>query len=564
MNRLICVGVLSAMMASVFCESAIATPPDTRADAEGIAGKLKFFATGEFLDDRHDFHFHKLPPDVIKEYVELLGPLSDKQYPVEAWVALLKHPNARVRTLALAALFVREDPKLLPHLAALLKDKAPTFSQPPLIYDAFVVPKFDPKALKEQTVGEVAGQMIGFYLWLVGIDLQERNPTPAEFKSYWDARKDRSHCASWYGVQLARASQRTWPVARERTERIRAVRAKIDKLPAVERAWVLLWLLEQPGCDILVSDEELVAAAKQLGPDRLLGLLRREADTDDPDWRHPQKQGTWLYMLATRFVLKNAGKLLRPEDAQTLLNYEFQELQSVSKGNISPNLTAFWAIGAAQLQPAKAKTILHDAFGRYQASYQKRDRTQLGLALWRTGGLAESKFLLDWFYREVPGLGESGEIGGRPAFLHAVPGLRPPDDRKLVAAIVRDKRFDSLDWESLERLIEVLNGWTKEPVVDREGLRKAWHPFGISHFTPAWRQKAENEYPQETQELLKTLQIWRSAVRESLPRWEQPPAGTFSPTPTPPGAWRSMRPWRVKLHNRIRVMARNRNLGPYL
>lgn len=517
MNRLI---LTVCLLASLFSGIAVDKPSSTREEAERIAGKLKFLATHEFLYDRRDLR--QLPENVVKEYQGLLRPLFDGQYTVEHWVALLKHKDARVRTLALAALFAREDPKLLPHLASLMDDKALTFPNVPQQFGfGFLEPKFEPKMLKEQTVGEMAGSMVGFYLWRVGFDLHERNPTTAEFASYWEARKDRAHCAGCFAVQLARATEGCSPPSEDRTDRIRSIRKKIDRLPRRDRAWALLWLLEEPGHAIMVTKDELVTAAKELGPDRLLGLLRRQADTDDPDWRYPQKQGTWRYRVATQFVLENAGQLLRPKDAQTLLAYEKSERESVSKGNISPNLTAFWAIGAAQLQPDKGKKILYEAFDGYQARYQKQDRAQLVMALWRTGGLAETKFIVDWFYKEEPELGAIGF--GRVSFLRALPDLRPPENRKLLAAIVRDTRFDSLDWQSLSQLIEVLNGWTKDPIVSHDALRDARHPFGIGHFTGQWLGKAEREYPKETANLLKTLQSWRLAVRETLPRWEQPP-----------------------------------------
>jgi hypothetical protein len=473
-------------------------PQDTKADVEKIADKLKFFVTPDFLFDRHESHFYLLsyPPDMVKEYHDLIRPLADSKTPVDAWIGLLKHPDARVRTLALAALFAREDPKLLPHLASLLEDKAATFAKPPWPSSGgmmLVNPKFDPKTLEAQTVGDVAGAMVGFYLWRVGVDLHNRKPTLAEFKSYWDARKDRSHCASWYAVKFARATQGTSPVAKDRAERIQALRKMIDTLAPRERAWVFLWLMEDDGSRVLIPRDELVVLTKELGPDRLLGLLRREADTDDPDWAHPQKRGTWRLMVAFQFVLGNADKLLRPKDAQSLLDLEWQERQSVKKGNVSPILTAYWAIGAAQLAPDAAPRVLIEAFDRYEARYQKQDRALLALALWRTEGLKQHTFLMDWFFKEVPNPNEFGF--GRVAFLASIPDVRTADNRKLIAAIVRDKRFESVDRQTLDRMVRIVNGWTGKPVFDPEMLR------GTSP----------------------SLEPCRAALRDSVPQWEKEP-----------------------------------------
>jgi hypothetical protein len=492
-------------------------PPDTKLESERVAAKLKFFDTGVFLFDRDDLRFTNLPKEMEEEYFRLIRLLSDDTHAVEIWTKLLRHADPRVRTLALAALFAREDPKLLPQIASLLEDKSLTFSSPE--HFAGLGPLDGKFQLQKQTVGDVAGRMVGFYLSSVGIDLHLRSPEPHEFKRYWEARKDRVHCASWFGVKLARATQGTSPPPKQRRERVKAIRKEIDKIPERDRAWVMLWLMASDGSHELISREELVVLVNELGPDRLLGLLRREADSNDPDWVHPQKKGTWRNTVAVEFVLANSHRLLRPKDAKTLLAYEARERDSVKMGNATPILTAQWAIGAAQLDPEAAAKLLREAFGRHQARYQKQDRAQLALALWRTAGLKEQAFLIDWFYKEEPGLGEIGF--GRVAFMRSIAGVRSPDNRKLLAAIVRDKQFDSLEWQTLESLIQVVNSWVEQPIVDPQDLRKASHPLGMGHFVPASYGKAKMKYPKQTEDLLKVLESWRSATRASVSMWEK-------------------------------------------
>jgi len=51
-------------------------------------------------------------------------------YPTGLLIELLQHYDAKVRTLALACLFDKEDPALLPHLVFMAEDDAETFLIP--------------------------------------------------------------------------------------------------------------------------------------------------------------------------------------------------------------------------------------------------------------------------------------------------------------------------------------------------------------------------------------------------------------------------------------------------
>ena len=137
---------------------------------------------------------------------------------------------------------------------------------------------------------------------------------------------------------------------------------------------------------------------------------------------------------------------------------------------------------------------------------KQSERTSLATVLWEIAGTAESKFLLDWFYSERQ----------RTHFLGAVADHRPQENRRFLAELVRDPRFDQLDWCTLMELVMVLNRWTKQPIVTETNLRNLSHPAGISHF----RGKVDGDrHPEETTHVLKTLAHWRQKVRDSVPEW---------------------------------------------
>ena len=92
-------------------------------------------------------------------------------------------------------------------------------------------------------------------------------------------------------------------------------------------------------------------------------------------------------------------------------------------------------------------------------------------------------------------------------------------DRSLLARIVRDARFEQVDWGTLEALVRGLNRNLLHPVVSSKELDGTRHPIGKMHF-PGMMERAREEYPAETAQLLTTLASWRERVRKRLGDWE--------------------------------------------
>lgn len=501
-----------------------AAPPSdavVRNDFERLAANFKFFSTGDFLYDRLDLrHF---PDDEAQQYQKLIGELlTTSNDPVEAQVKLLKHDDPKVRTLALAALFAREDPRLLPQLVSLVDDKAVTFSDPKRIARIASKKEEAPEMppMGKQTVGDVANRFVNFYLepanYFYGVNPTQGN---AGFDAYWAAHKDRESCASWFAVQLARAGQGSVPTPKDRFGKIRAVRHRIDKLPPADRAWTLLLLNGESGSGALVSEEELVAACQEQGPERLLLMLERKIPSDDPDVQ-PRKGNNWPYRRMTLFVLQHAKELLRPQDAEALLACELWERDYVKHEITDPTLTAWWVIAAAELKndKDKAQDLLTQAFGRFQAEHEDDERAQLAIALWRLVGPEATKFLVKWFYDEGPP--PTHFPHQRARFLNGVAKYRNPENRELFVALVKHKGYETLDWQSLKTLIPIVNAWSDKPVIDRRQVEAARHPYGEAGFDQAI-DKAAKEYPQETEALLRTLSQWRTALRAAILQWDK-------------------------------------------
>lgn len=90
-------------------------PVVTREVFERVASELEFFDLNPFLYNRDGLNFHPEDPGIRTRYFTLLKKVLEDSWTVPDILLLCSHPNPRVRTLAIAALFHRNDPHLLPY-----------------------------------------------------------------------------------------------------------------------------------------------------------------------------------------------------------------------------------------------------------------------------------------------------------------------------------------------------------------------------------------------------------------------------------------------------------------
>lgn len=473
----------------------------TQTAFEHMAARLPYLALSCVLYDRDEHLFVAANDRDRVEHFAILTEATDRAHPRESLVRLLKHSDPKVRTLAAVALFDREDPFVLPAFAELSDDRAPTFDGHPDISREWLRYTGIGPPARSQTVGDVAAGMVRFYLDSGYADGEAHDPVAGRFQEYWEDRKHRSFCTSWFCVQLARAVGRGSSVEADVASSVRGLRERIDALPPDDRAWVLLRLHGEMGGDVLVSENDLIEACKELGPGKLLLMLEGRIPSDDPDLR-PRMPGSWPYQGMVLFVLNHAEALLRPEDGAALLACE--------AGNRAPD----WALAASDLDPGNASSILHAAFDRFQGEFDADEQSRICAALWRHGGAAELEFVVDWFYAPKPE--RATLLLGEASFVRLIgPGA---DARTPVARIVMDDRFEAVKWSALEELVRWVNGWVLRPVVAPDEIEGIRYPMTAQQFEST-QAKAEEQYPNETAELRRTLQDWRDRLRASVPDW---------------------------------------------
>jgi hypothetical protein len=471
---------------------------------ERIVRELAIFGPSQFLYGfRQDLQGTDAAP--AREFFEIV---ERRDRTANDFRQLLPHPDPKVRTLALIALYLLDDPTVLPDIFRFVRDDAETFRA--LVPVAAMARIGGANPTEKQTVGAIATRILQVYLESGGYLYGPSGGREPGFEAYWKTHAQRSSSAGWWTVRLARASHATSPTPRDRIDPIRQLRARIDALPEPDRTFVLLWLNGDAGSDVLVSTDELIALSKQLGSDTLLKILERRILSDDPDLQ-PRPSNNYAYARMCLFILQNATSVLRPTDASVLLARERWERDHEAHNVSDPLITPWWAIAAAALNDRETVSILRRAHERFDGQYDGEHRLELAHALCELTGNEQIPAVVDWFYQELthPPL----STFALPSALTRLLAIDHGRDRFL-RTLIEDSRFDSLSWKSLEVLARAMNATVGRPLISEEEMaRVSWPDFDLFvQDIPARRRL----YPEQTAVLVEILTRWRRILREAV------------------------------------------------
>ena len=438
---------------------------------EAASTRYVYFATEDIISNRPTIQGWSR--ELMAEQAKLMKDLQEWSAQPDTLQTLIGHPDPKVRTLVLGALYVSEDPHQLPAIASLVGDQATAFKHIPFSLNSFGMRGNVGKTTGDpQTVGEVAQSMVAEYL---GSTFKY---TQTGFAEYWNARKDRQTCASWFLVRLQRATRNQSPLQPKYLSDIQRVIDDLNALPVGERAWTQVYLRCRCFGDIekRLTDAACIAALKEVGPDQIVKLLKRERFSADPDlwFDNMGSAGDTLHSWMSHFILRRACMLLRVEDVPILLSCEDAQRKTPLLGT-----TPYWAAAAAELtndtDPAAARQIIDEAFERFPISGILGGQQQAVLIgmLWRLHGIKNQQKIVDWFYQAqalVTQRRSDQSNHGPQDFLNRVMIDKRPDTNELMAALVNDSRLDQADWPTLKALIEIASDGLPMPLVDRNEI----------------------------------------------------------------------------------------------
>jgi hypothetical protein len=437
-------------------------PPqmDLRDALERTAGKLKYFPTDSFVYDRIEDRY--IPKEWLAGWREAYGLIASGKGTPRERIALLRHTDPKVRTLALAMLYHEEDPKNLRHIASLLKDQAETLPNASIRAARTInsKPGLYPEEVEAQTVGQVAERMLRFALEPAGYQV-------GDLDKYIESRKDRAW-ASWYSFRFLRAYQGVHPFQKECAASMKALRKDIDRLPQPDRDWIVLYLAGQyrhvddsGALAALISPAELEETGRRLGRERLMDLIGGKKINDDPDLAVDNRRSRGPMAIV---VMRHATKWLSPRDAPALLAAE-------KNGPTSP----WYAIAAAELQPENAEQWLREAMRRFgEAAWDRAwDRGELAAALWRIKGDGQLDYVVDWMYKEE-GNRRLGQGTAIDIFADATAKMPAAPTKKLLQRIVADARYGEIPLPVLRQAILMANRHSKAEVVPWRDLYGGW------------------------------------------------------------------------------------------
>jgi hypothetical protein len=446
---------------------------------ETAAKTYSRFATHDILSNRPTDG--EWPKQLMVEQAKLLADLLKWSKHPQPLRALIGHRDAKVRTLVLGALFVREDPHELALIASRVSDREVTFIHVHASQNAGGFSGDLTEIEKPQTVGQVAEAMLGRYLNATQIT------EDSTFADYWKPRKDLQTCASWILVKVARATRNSTAEKPEHKRDLERVISELKKLPPSDRAWTQIYLRVTSFADLdkILTDEVCVATLKEIGPDEIIRFLKRERVTSDPDlWFDDlERSNSRVYSWMAHFILRRATTLLRIEDAPALLSCETFQRNTNSKTHLGTS--PYWAAYAAELvsqnDHASANKTIDDALDRFPLSAILGGRYQSVLmgSLWRINGAKKKQNIVDWIYQaqaKVTRDKSDASNHGPLDFLRLVKTSTRTDTKQLMAAIVVDPRFEQADYWTMKGLLEIANDGLPKPLVTRREMSSIWPP----------------------------------------------------------------------------------------
>jgi hypothetical protein len=419
-----------------------------------------------------------------------------------AVLPLLDDPDPKVRLMAAYGVFLAARPDDLEALARAVLDDGQVLNLPANLGIAMVAPLAPEPAPKLQPVA--VGTVVRSFLAAWGAP----EPGTSGFASWVATQRRLAPTARELQLRMRLATGASLPVdatmavlevlghaarAARGASEIAQIALFHDKIHAVVGRY--------PGIE-----QSLVFAARRLGRDNLLRILRDEAPVIDGAPLAAEQIDGFLEGVRA-FVLRNPARVgLEPADSEAL----------VAIGETTDGHGLFAA--AARLRPERATPILRAALARTQNPLVAPARADCAILLWQLAPAENREFLETWYHEDPNPAGFVPEP--RHRFLTHLLESYGRADRALFARLVHDPRFDRIEPQALLDLLRTVNATGMDPVVAPERMLNFSHPLGLE---AAFRgqARAREAWPAETRTMLEQMATWRQAIRDHCADWQR-------------------------------------------
>jgi WD40 repeat protein len=407
-----------------------AWPKSTESVFNRLAERIPFVNYGDFLSQRTpwpriDDPMIKVSEKGVQQAMKVAPDLVELS-------RLAAHPDPKVRTLAMMRLYSLVQPEAFVAIQENMKDRTATFPDQTNFHTYTTFDEKVPVTTENRAVGDLATRMMGS----IGFPARWQNADKRQDFQEWSAsRLGNPDWLGWYDFLYELASGGSSPVPKERAPKIAALRSLLETRSAAVRAWFWIGLADDAsmtprGDTALATEEEMIAAGKQLGPEAMLAFLRdgsraglREPRLDDP-------------ARGRRFVISHAGDFFRPQDAAALKEMGL-------------------SVAAADADPANASALIRESLSTgKKSSTEPWDRAMAVAAVADLCGDAETDFVVEWFYDTPVDSSRSSDQG---VFLSELTRRRPTEWQKTIRALVADTRFESLAGEDVVGVVSLVN-----------------------------------------------------------------------------------------------------------
>lgn len=495
-----------------------ATRPDRTAEllakAEAVAAELQWLEIGDVIYDRPlrngpDAETANALWQSLRDSPEdwATGPNGqryshnpDIAFRPGPWTAdeirpLLKHQDAKVRTLGVALMYQLNRVDVLADLVEATFDTSPTF--PGTYLGASFRPGVKP-AWKAQTVKDFAVRAIDAYTQGIP-EFQNLQFDPTNLKrplrevlAAFSAKRDPRMCVESLRVAMERATGGISPIQADRRQRIEDVLTLLHRIDMPRRFFVSLSLNFETYAGERYAPDYLLNLARQLPHDMRMKAAMGEKAIDDPD----------IGAVGADYFQDHVVELFRASDADAFIKaHAAQPAGRQPSGQPRSRMLVM----AARLRPDRAEALLLPELDALTGTswVTTEERVRVAVVLVELGGDAGIKRAVDAFFETRPEPGAHGF--GREAILNRLQASNPAKLRRFTEAIIRDDRLTTLGPASSRLLLLAVHGYLGRALSDDATIRDS---YGIDEF--------------QRDRKFAALPAWHEAMKKTVDEWSKP------------------------------------------